>query len=141
MGPTSYLYVIGGSGLPHVKIGISTNPQARLKQLQPGSPVRLEVLWKVPGDNWLEQLVHSHLGEYRAHGEWFDLTSLGDPAAVVEDAVRAIQVVQPAPQAEEPDCPDPEACWGHPCHHVTLVADPPSTRQQGDPTPGVAHRA
>ncbi|MFJ6394045.1 GIY-YIG nuclease family protein [Streptomyces sp. NPDC091972] len=113
----SYLYVIGSKDLPHVKIGISTNPQARLKQLQTSVPVRLEILWSIGGaNNTLEQLVHFRLAQYRTHGEWFDLTSLGDPAAVVGDAVQAIQG---RPQDPPAYCPDPEACWGHTCHHGT----------------------
>lgn len=86
--PESYVYVIGGPGLPHVKIGTSTNLPARLRQLQPGAPVRLSVLWSTPGGNRLEALVHIQLDAHRTYGEWFDLTPLGDPVAVVQNAVR-----------------------------------------------------
>lgn len=100
------LYVIGGDGLPHVKIGTSINPQKRLRQLQPGSPIRLTVLWTTPGDSTLERQVHARFDAYRSYGEWFDLTPLGDPPTAVQEAVRALLTT---------GCIDPESCYGGPC--------------------------
>lgn len=105
------VYVIGGDGLPHVKIGTSINPRERLRQLQPGAPVRLELLWTVPGDSTLERQIHARLDAHRSYGEWFDLTPLGDPVAVVQEAVRALR----APAAVATGCIDPESCYGGPC--------------------------
>lgn len=104
----SHVYVIGGNGMPHVKIGTSTDLEARLKQLQPGAPVRLEVLWSTPGDSGLERQVHARLDNYRTYREWFDLTPLGDPVLAVQEAVRSIQ-------GESHPCLDPETCYGGPC--------------------------
>lgn len=116
----SYVYVIGSDGLPHVKIGTSINPQRRLQQLQPHVPVRLSVLWTIPGDHTLERRIHAHLDAYRTHGEWFDLTPLGDPTMVVQEAVRAVQVGPPCSAAT--GCTEPDSCYGGPCLHVFMAS-------------------
>lgn len=110
-----WVYVIGAPGLPHVKIGTSTDPKARLRQLQPGSPFPLSILWSVPGGITLERHLHDRLTAYRAHGEWFDITPLGDPVSVVQRMVRAATPALPTPVLR--DCLDPEQCWRGPCLH------------------------
>lgn len=112
----SVVYVIGSADIAPVKIGVTISPQSRLKQLQPGAMARLEVLWTTPGDTTLERTLHARFDEYRVYGEWFDLTSIGDPVAVVQDAVRDVQ--QASTRAVRADCPDPEGCWTGPCIHV-----------------------
>ncbi|WP_331728809.1 GIY-YIG nuclease family protein [Streptomyces canus] len=114
--PGARVYVIGGPGLPYVKIGTSGDPEARLRQLQSGSPVPLSVLWSTPGDTALERELHARFAAHRAHGEWFDLTPLGDPVSVVREAAREAALPAPALPAAY-DCPDPEGCWGGTCLH------------------------
>lgn len=83
-------YVIGVEGLPFVKIGHTTKPPVeRLKSLQTGTPMALNLLCIVRGD-W-ESDLHAHFDDYRICGEWFDLSSLGDPVAVVQAAVGEIE--------------------------------------------------
>ncbi|MEU8943561.1 GIY-YIG nuclease family protein [Streptomyces goshikiensis] len=117
------VYVIGGDGLAAVKIGTSVNPHDRIKALQTGAPARLAILWTTPGGHTLEGQLHARFLAYRTHGEWFDLTSLGDPVTVVEDAVRAIQtgareaLVRPrrgtGQTAKDPG--DKSCCWDWEC--------------------------
>ena len=70
---TDSIYVIGTLGLPIVKIGVSNDPQLRLRQIRTMSPVPVMLRWTGPGDVRLEQLLHKRFAAYRSHGEWFNL--------------------------------------------------------------------
>lgn len=52
-----------------VKIGKSTNPSARLKQLQVGSATKLQLLITIQGD--YEAVYHDMFHDRRISGEWF----------------------------------------------------------------------
>jgi hypothetical protein len=73
---TSYIYVIGGDAPPY-KVGISKDPQRRLKNLQTGHPHKLSIHsikeTDVAKTKLLESTIHHHLKHHRTHGEWFDL--------------------------------------------------------------------
>lgn len=74
---TSYIYVIGGEAPPY-KVGISKDPQRRLKNLQTGHPRKLSILTLKETDisktKLLESAIHHHLKHHRTHGEWFDIS-------------------------------------------------------------------
>lgn len=54
-----------------IKIGLSSDPAARMRTSAAWSPFPLEVVGSVPG-RWLdEQFLHSCLAEHHFHGEWF----------------------------------------------------------------------
>ncbi|MEV5204173.1 GIY-YIG nuclease family protein [Streptomyces sp. NPDC053720] len=89
-GEASSVYVVGAEGLASVKIGTSSNPELRLTRMQTGLPLKLSLLATFPGGRALEKALHGHFGEYRRRGEWFDLTSFGDPVAAVRRAVSAL---------------------------------------------------
>ncbi|MEV5526373.1 GIY-YIG nuclease family protein [Streptomyces prunicolor] len=123
----SVVYVIGANALTPVKIGVSINLPGRLKALQTGSAFRLGVLWSTPGDGALEILLHARFRAYQTHGEWFDLTPLGDPVAVVQEAVMQIrardgQRADLVPAAPLPG-PDPE--YGG--MRLRIASDQPTT--------------
>lgn len=80
------VYVIGASGSPVAKIGVSADPERRLRQIQSMSPLQLEILWTCPGGYPLEGRLHAQFRAYRSHGEWFDFQDL-DPVKAVQDAV------------------------------------------------------
>ncbi|NUR01338.1 MAG: GIY-YIG nuclease family protein [Streptomyces sp.] len=84
---TSVVYVIGQRDTGVVKIGVTTSLRARLKMLQTGSPVPLEVLWWHPGYGDLEGALHDLLDYCRLEGEWFNLAGM-DPVPFVADIVR-----------------------------------------------------
>ena len=68
----SRVYFIGsedGSGL--IKIGTSSDVQARLRCLQTGSPVKLSLLADIDGDSFVELRLHHKFAPHREHGEWF----------------------------------------------------------------------
>lgn len=72
----SYLYIIG-SDQPPYKVGISKNPDARLKALQTGHPYPLKIHHRIetPANRTklLETAIHRNLKHNRQTGEWFDL--------------------------------------------------------------------
>lgn len=73
-----YVYAIGNSANSLVKIGSSNDPEARMANLQCGSPVALEILrtYEQPASFYGESLefwLHRQLKHLRRHGEWFAL--------------------------------------------------------------------
>lgn len=68
------LYVIEH---PHgfYKVGISNDPERRLKSLQTASPYELELVATVDTENsnGLESLLHDRFAKYHYRDEWFEL--------------------------------------------------------------------
>jgi hypothetical protein len=91
----SFLYVVkSDSGL--CKIGISSNPNARLAQLRSASAVPLEFAWiGAPKDNTvaIEREAHAMLDKYRRGGEWFAISPDAAVGAVHAAAYRLGQPV------------------------------------------------
>jgi len=60
------------------KIGISSDPESRLKTLQTGSPkdLKLSFSFPVPDDKELEGYLHERFEDRRLNGEWFDFTDV-----------------------------------------------------------------
>lgn len=77
---TSFIYVIGeaDSSRKSVKIGISQDPQDRLRQLQTGHPEKLSIHHLEPVEparaRIFERFIHDEIAYLRSHGEWFRLT-------------------------------------------------------------------
>lgn len=88
-GTTPHTYLVAADGTHLVKIGIAKDPMRRLRELQTGQPMDLRLLWSIAED--YERDLHVHFDAYRVRGEWFDLTSLGDPVDVVKAAVGEIE--------------------------------------------------
>lgn len=86
----TYLYVFGAEVGPS-KVGQSTCPPRRLKQLQAKHPERIVVAgtWPVGGRVALatERYVHWLLRERHVHGEWFDAPR-EEIVAAIETALR-----------------------------------------------------
>lgn len=86
--PSRWVYFIQGEDGGPIKIGVANNPTKRLAELQRTSPVRLEIIAKVPGDESDEKRLHMRFNDLRLHGEWFEpaeslmefLSELGDAA-------------------------------------------------------------
>ncbi|MER7835288.1 GIY-YIG nuclease family protein [Streptomyces sp. NPDC096040] len=68
------------SGL--VKIGCTSNVQARLRGLRTASPGDLELIWQAPGGRALEAHLHETFRHYRVRGEWFDFTGSAPAASI-----------------------------------------------------------
>ncbi|MGW0497431.1 GIY-YIG nuclease family protein [Streptomyces sp. NPDC003007] len=89
-GPAEFVYLIGAEGLDLVKIGTTADVAKRVRAMQTGLPLTLSVLWTCEGGRELEKALHLEFQKYNRRGEWFDLTSLGDPVAIVSEAVRRL---------------------------------------------------
>lgn len=70
-----HIYLIRQIGTNLVKIGISCDPKSRVKMLNCGNAVSLELIFfkKVRGARLLEARLHEEYSECRRHGEWFEL--------------------------------------------------------------------
>ena len=104
----SWVYFIRATeGPPRIKIGLAaTSVSRRIAELQTGSPVKLELLHKLPVENPLmvEREMHNRFAHLRVHGEWFDDSS-GEIAAFCSgeidlDKLRAIfvRIIPSGPQ-------------------------------------------
>ena len=54
-----------------VKIGFSDDPARRIRALQTGNPIQIELLGSVPGTAKEERILQNRLKSYWAYGEWF----------------------------------------------------------------------
>lgn len=78
---SDYMYIITDQS-NHIKVGISKNPNKRLKQLQTGQPTTLKILFtekfECARDHLLkiEALIHKEINRKYKHmsGEWFEAT-------------------------------------------------------------------
>jgi hypothetical protein len=86
---TSFIYIIGATEPPY-KVGISRDPNRRLKSLQTGYPYPLKLHYTKETDicktKLLETVIHRHLKLYKTTGEWFNV-KLDDLILDVEFAV------------------------------------------------------
>lgn len=87
---SGYAYGIGAPGYPWVKIGHSKAPEARLADIQVGSPEELTILWKAPGGEVLERHLHEVFRERRGNGEWFDFAGV-DAVALISQAAATFE--------------------------------------------------
>jgi hypothetical protein len=73
MTDNGFIYAIRSGKSNLIKIGFSVEPQSRLKELQIGSPSKLELLQTWPGTRSDEKRIHLFLKKNRVHGEWFQV--------------------------------------------------------------------
>jgi hypothetical protein len=84
------VYLIGSPDSPLVKIGWSDNPERRLRDLQSGSPVPLQLLAVFEGGYLVEAALHRRFADKRIRVEWFDLGP--NPVETVRPYVKVAQV-------------------------------------------------
>jgi len=92
----NYVYVIEQDGGEYVKVGVTDNPKARLRNLQHGSPLRLEISLLIQCADetsalQVESFFHAALQYCAAYGEWFHVS-----ANEVRDLWTALRLVAPA---------------------------------------------
>ena len=82
--PTMYVYAIRNNHTGRIKLGISENPERRLKELQTGNDCELELLAYREAVNRFkdEKAIHDKHQHLRVRGEWFDT-----PVAVAVDDI------------------------------------------------------
>lgn len=71
--PTMYVYAIRNNHTGRIKLGISENPERRLKELQIGNDCELELLAYREAANRFkdEKAIHDKYQHLRVRGEWF----------------------------------------------------------------------
>lgn len=71
-----YVYLISDLNNYTYKIGISKNPENRLKSLQTGNDRKLKIIHKVLCNNYLEveRALHNQYNFLKVSGEWFELS-------------------------------------------------------------------
>lgn len=69
-----YVYAIRNATTGNIKLGISRNPEQRLKQLQTGNDCALELVAYSRAENRFQDEAALHHAHAAAHirGEWFD---------------------------------------------------------------------
>lgn len=72
---TGYIYFVKAKGEKAVKIGYSKAPFNRVKDLNTGSFVDLEVYYIMLGNTAIEALLHKRWEDDNLRGEWFDFTN------------------------------------------------------------------
>lgn len=72
------VYLIQSLEEGYYKIGVSTNPKKRLKQLQTGNSSELKLIDSYSSEyaDKIEKSLHNFLGANKKEGEWFDLSLL-----------------------------------------------------------------
>jgi len=72
--PDLFVYAIREKDTGHIKLGISNDPDRRMKELQTGNSHPLELLGYRRAVNRFkdEQEIHKEMSAYHLRGEWFD---------------------------------------------------------------------
>lgn len=91
---SAYVYLIQAESGP-VKIGIATDPNRRLSELQTANYELLTLLYRLECNSLtdaqqLETVLHRRYAQQRIRGEWFD----SDPINIIEDIEMAIGIAQ-----------------------------------------------
>lgn len=77
-GRQGYVYLIAedlpGGALVYGKVGFSTNPPARVAELQTGNPRKLRLLYSKPGTEADEAALHAKYAHKNVLQEWFLIT-------------------------------------------------------------------
>lgn len=75
-----YVYLIQSTDNGYYKIGISKNPQKRIKQLMTGnsSPLKLIESYESEFANKIERVLHRRYSHLNKEGEWFELSILDE---------------------------------------------------------------
>ena len=71
----TFLYFICDENAQYLKIGISKDPEDRLKNIQTGNPLKLILLLKFYATPQIENKLHSALKKHQLSGEWYSLVN------------------------------------------------------------------
>src|ERR1700730_692977 len=96
-GGGTFLYVLQGKHCL-TKIGVSTNPNARLRQLRTASafPIDFAFVAATPGIGFdIERKAHATRAAHRLHGEWFGVSAAPAVAALRGAAHRLRKPLRP----------------------------------------------
>ena len=79
-GRVTDLYVMQMAVTGDIKVGRSSDPERRLRQLQTGCPHPLKIILTVPDAGHLEKSIHRLMDyrQIRRNGEWFSAEALNE---------------------------------------------------------------
>ncbi len=81
-----YIYIVHAAGLH--KIGWSEDPEQRVRDMQVGSPLPLNLVHVYPCPSYevfkVERHAHRALAEFHVRGEWHDCSDIEAAAAIAE---------------------------------------------------------
>jgi len=75
------LYIMQIEKTGAIKIGVSKNPEKRIKQLQTSCPYKIKMILRIEKRADLEKQLHDRLKKFRttrSNQEWFDFDSLSE---------------------------------------------------------------
>jgi len=87
-----WAYAISDATGDQVKIGFTQHVGRRLKGLQTGHHVDLQILWQGAGGAAMEAHLHARFARRHIRGEWFDFTGV-DARKLIERAARSFRGV------------------------------------------------
>ncbi|MER0429295.1 GIY-YIG nuclease family protein [Streptomyces microflavus] len=85
-GGAGWAYAIRDAETQLVKIGMSKDPNKRLRDLPTGAPGQLELIWPREGGSALEAFLHPHFADRHVRGEWFNFTGTDAGAQISQAA-------------------------------------------------------
>jgi hypothetical protein len=82
-----WVYVVSSEDNPKVvKIGVASDVERRIKNLQVAAPTRIVLRWSARGGLPLESHLHEKFRRRRMSGEWFDFRKVSNPVRVIAEA-------------------------------------------------------
>lgn len=82
-----WVYVVSSEDNPKVvKIGVASDVERRIKNLQVAAPTRIVLRWSARGGLPLESHLHEKFRRRRMSGEWFDFRKVSNPVRVIVEA-------------------------------------------------------
>ena len=94
-----YVAVEHGSGL--IKVGLSNNPEQRMKGLRRSEGCAVELLSTFKGNRQEEMILHEKLERWRVRGEWFAAESAFWDVIIAHFMSRGVNFTPPAPSHAE----------------------------------------
>lgn len=109
--PCPHIYFVQAEQGGPIKIGVSVDPERRLRELQTASPYRLVIRRTVPNEGHAERWLHEVFGPYRMEGEWFlahpVVANVADAIPSDEPGEDVLPLHDDAPPEAYIDAPDP----------------------------------
>ena len=92
------IYLIQSLENSYYKIGVSKNPQKRIKQLQTGNSSKLKLIdtFRTEHANVIEKTLQRRYNYLKKEGEWFDLSvlnelSFSDECKKIEESIMVLK--------------------------------------------------
>ena len=92
------IYLIKSLNEGIYKIGVSKNPNKRLKEVQTGNPAPVEIIQLYESEiaYKIETALHNRYSHYNTHGEWFELSIMEEVSFIetctkIEESIKSLK--------------------------------------------------